>query len=246
MISKKLTILIDFDNYYNKTNFIEKTSTSFSNDMRHIIDSILERNNTNEISDILIRLYSGWYKENDLTNKASSVLTKLSSVDIFPLIIENNKVSGKIELATSLFVAREYVFFNTYQEKYGLPRLRINRELLTDHCYNNRNNCPILLLHNFTKKKTKLCHVTNCPYRQSDVFFANIQKMVDTMIACDIIEFSDGNNIVYLISDDIDHIPALIQSSKKESNIYVGIKNNYKIDYYNNILNNFGINTIIL
>ncbi|MFK2205580.1 hypothetical protein ACIXJQ_02080 [Bacteroides fragilis] len=54
--------------------------------------------------------------------------------------------------------------------------------------------------------------------KHSDIFFQREQKMVDTMIACDLLSYCEesSTNCLYLISDDMDHFPALALCHKKK------------------------------
>ena len=44
----------------------------------------------NDVMQINFRLYGGWYQDDDLTNRASVVFQKISNIDIFPHIINQN------------------------------------------------------------------------------------------------------------------------------------------------------------
>ncbi|MDA3911560.1 MAG: hypothetical protein PF448_09410 [Bacteroidales bacterium] len=250
MKENTLVIIIDFDNFFRKTIF-DYNEKEFEYELKQLVDDVLINQNVNDLDYILIRLYSGWYQNEKLTKKASVLFQKIAIVDIFPIKISNKLINGKINVATSLHLLPDYTWTDTYHEKNGLSRIRINRELISEKCNENKQNCPIFILHNFTKKKTKFCSVEGCSYRQNDVFSSMVQKMVDTIIACDYIAFCDNENVnsIFLISDDVDHIPALVQGSIKineRKKLFVGIRNQLKLDYYQNILNNFNINTILL
>lgn len=238
-------VIIDFDNYF--TNDIYEYNETqieylFSSIVRHVCEH-------NDVKEICIRLYGGWYQDDDLTNRASIVMQKISSIDIFPIIREDNKIDGNIEIVNSLY-GINYVWHNTYREKRGIPHLRINHFAKDDNCDSQRHLCPVHILSKFTKGKNKICTNERCTTKHAEVFFQKEQKMVDTMIACDLLSYSEEITVgcLYLISDDVDHFPALALCYKKQKQlpIFLGIKNYKNLDLYTNILSQFNINLFLL
>lgn len=199
----------------------------------------------NDVMQINFRLYGGWYQDDDLTNRASVVFQKISNIDIFPHIINQNKrIFGDIQIVYNLY-GIDYIWHNTYREKKGIPRLRINHTAKGDKCDSRKNICPVHILSKFTRNKDKICLNEGCMTKHSDIFFQREQKMVDTMIACDLLSYCEesSTNCLYLISDDMDHFPALALCHKKKEElpIFVGIKNVQNIVNYSSILENFNI-----
>jgi len=205
-------ILIDFDNWIKKP-----LNQIPDKDLEFLFSTYLLNFIGNEVYDrIYIRLYGGWYKKNILTSKASELQMKLSQISIFPYINQQKRIiiRGNIEIVNSSLNLPELIWTNTYHERNGIPRLRINVDKTTSVCTENSDKCPIKLLNNFTKHKNKRCSVLGCGNQHNEVFFTREQKMVDTLIACDLNYCSREKNIynVQLVSDDIDHFPALIDS----------------------------------
>lgn len=238
-------VIIDFDNYFTKDiNEYSKTQIEylFSLIVRHVYEH-------NNIKEIQIRLYGGWYQDDDLTNRASNVIQKISSIDIFPIIRGHNKIDGNIEIVDSLY-GINYVWHNTYREKKGIPHLRINYLAKDDKCESQRHLCPVHILSKFTKGKNRICINEGCTTKHAEVFFQKEQKMVDTMIACDLLSYSEEVTVdcLYLISDDVDHFPALALCAKKKEklSIFLGVKNNKNISLYKSILTQFNINLFSL
>ena len=105
------------------------------------------------------------------------------------------------------------------------------------------------MLNKFTSKKEKSCAHEHCEIKNSEVFIGIEQKMVDTMIACDLITFSQENDIeaVCLFSDDLDLLPPLGFSSifKTEKNpnlkVQLFIKNEWQLDLAKQILRPFDV-----
>jgi len=82
------------------------------------------------------------------------------------------------------------------------------------------------------------------------------QKMVDTLIACDIVSISDDQNVIglFLVSDDQDHFPSLALANSKQSykqnkhlqSILLGIKNEYNFEFITEFLKPFNIKTALI
>ena len=246
--------IVDFDNWFKKP-LAEYSETSVEFDFREIVDQLLLIDPS--VEDIEIRLYNGWYKDNILTNKASELQLLLSKITLFPYLLdaESGKIiRGKIRIVSSLNDIPAYTWFNTLKEKYGIPSLRIKNESLGEICSQNTHACPPQILKRFTKKKGKLCGVEDCNSAQREIFIGLEQKMVDTIIACDIISFCEEENCsaIMVVSEDIDHFPALAQGKLRadhvgqNKSINVLIRNPEIQEYYNNILNSFGLNTTLV
>ena len=250
-LKSEIILLIDFDNYFVKP--IEGYSIQeFEYELKIIIDHVTETIEENRCFILKIRLYSGWFENSRLTKKTSETLQKIAGLSLFPIILSNKSlINGQIDIATTLYDIPEYTFENTYREKQGVPRIRVNQDKMDSICQDNKKHCPAHLLTNFTKKKNKICHVEGCSTNHNEIFFLREQKMVDTMIACDLITFCECEYVesIFLISDDIDHIPALICGSKRikdNKSIELNIKNRWNEDFFRNILNQFNIKTNLL
>jgi uncharacterized LabA/DUF88 family protein len=253
-IDKLGYILIDFDNFIKKP--IEEI---LEKDIEYhfilFIQKLLSENKKYER--IIIRLYGGWYQEGILSKRGQQLQQKISKISLFPFPDKEGKnlIRGKIELAESILSTPEIVWDNTYLEKNGIPSLRIDNDKISDICKNNREHCPIYIIKSFTKNKRKICKVESCNNIHRDIFFQRGQKMVDTMIACDLQYCSFQKNIqnAILISSDTDLIPALIQSNSMsfsdeteiEKKIIFGfdIKKEVAFNRYIPLFNNFNIKT---
>ena len=138
-----------------------------------------------------------------------------------------------------------HVWYNTYQERSGLPKLRIAHANVGDHCSMNKNSCPVHILSRFTRTKSKLCHVDGCLTKQDDVFIQRTQKMVDTMMACDVLSFCEEQNVggVYIASDDIDLFPAIAlgRNINNSMPLFLLVLNKKRFDYYPATLSDFNI-----
>lgn len=244
-----VVVLVDFDNFLgrdmNKLN-PEMMELAFSQ-----IVSLCETN-FDEFNAIEIRLYGGWYEETSLTKQASAVQQYLHDVQVFPKVTPNRIINGSIELAATLHEIPGFVWGHTYKESNGVARIRINHEVVDDLCNENRNYCPKFILYKFTQKKDKSCAVDGCLNLHKDVFKGAQQKMVDTLMACDIISVSEDDRVkgILVVSDDQDHFPSLaLAATKKKPNIesiVLGIKNNQNMEFISDFLSPFNVKTTLM
>lgn len=245
--------IIDFDNWFKKE-LSDYTDSQFEFELRELVDQLL--NLVPLLDEIELRMYNGWYKERVLTRKASELQLLLSRINLFPYELDVSKsriVRGKIEVVSSINDMPSFVWFNTLKEKKGIPRLRMNRSVLTETCDLNIATCPTHVMKRFTQKKNKKCGIQGCSVLQSEAFIGLEQKMVDTMIACDIMSFCEDDECeaILVVSEDIDHFPAIAKGKlklhelEKEMELSVLIKNTLVQSNYDAILGNFGLKTIL-
>ena len=71
----KAIVIIDFNNVF-RGSIMNITQKKKKNLFTNVIEEILQKNE-NDISEILVRLYGGWYQNHNLTNVASDVQTKV-------------------------------------------------------------------------------------------------------------------------------------------------------------------------
>ena len=246
---KTVVILIDYDNYFGSdVSKISAEQMEFS--LKEMI--LLCESEFSDFNFVQIRLYGGWYKETTFTKVASEVQQLLSQVNVFPKVTSKGILNGSIELATSLHIKPEFIWGYTHKETQGVKRIRINHECADELCKDNRTTCPKYLLYKFTDSKERRCGVDGCENLQKNVFKGAEQKMVDTLIACDVISASEDDAIigVLVISDDQDHLPSLaLASMKKKENIQsivLGIKNEQVNEFVTAFMQPFNIKTALV
>jgi hypothetical protein len=246
---RKVTVIIDFDNYFG--NDISKLNSELLEFSFKEIINICEQEFDN-FSFLEIRLYGGWYKETTLTKQASALQQLLRNVSIFPKVFLSKVLNGSLELAVSLYIKPDFIWSHTHKEIDGIKRVRINHDCVDTACNENRENCPKFILYKFTEKKDKKCQVTDCKNLQKNVFKGAEQKMVDTLIACDVISISETENSagLMLISDDQDLLPSLvmatIKSNPSASPILLGIHNEKLVGFLSSFISPFKIKVILL
>ncbi|BDS10886.1 PIN domain-containing protein [Aureispira anguillae] len=243
-------VIVDFDNVF-KTPVSHDKTQMIELELKEFLGELLSENNA--LEEVNIRLYGGWYHGDKLTNKASVLQQVISNVNIFPYIdnLKKRKIQGTVELVYSLFFVPSLIWKNTYKEKDGIKSIRINQNSLTNTCSSNSSICPPKIIAKFTRKKRKVCSVTNCNTIQENVFKGMEQKMVDTMMACDIMSYADEEQVksIVVVSDDTDILPSLVVSKQKNNtncSFTLIIKNNRIKDNCNYYLSPFDIPVKIL
>lgn len=246
---KTVGIIVDFDNLFPRS-IGDYTEEDIRRVLVFAINSV--RTKLPDVERIIIRLYGGWYTNNSLTARASSLSTMLPSLNVlFPILVPPKFIiQGSIELATQLY-GHSFIWYNTYREHAGLPKLRIDHSVLGTQCGVNANICPVSILKKFTEKKQKVCEIAGCATVHSSVFFQRTQKYVDTMIACDIISLGTDNDVVgvYVLSDDVDHFPAFavvhdLNATKAKLGLF--IVNDQNVASYTSLLSPFDIDVTLI
>jgi hypothetical protein len=203
--------LLDFDNFY------PPAGPKISDDwFVHQVNRITQETlaaapGTTEIN---IRLYGGWLEDGLLTNRASSIQTAATKVH-FPIVLPHGGLlRGSLELVTRLFALPSIEWAHTRRTRSGLPRLRLADRPLPMDCAGDVMTCPLRFVHRFARSRTQQCHISGCTVRNRDAFELVEQKMVDSLLCCDIIAYSRMPEMnVVVLSDDLDVVPALAMAT---------------------------------
>lgn len=157
-----------------------------------------------------IRVYGGWYEATTLTPLAQRIIAELGT--FFPTILPFRNQAGNAgrllsnaELACSLEAEPSHHLFNTFRRKSP------SRTLTCVHptakgC--TEPDCPLTCLP--TLFATERCTKGGCTIQLHDLVFRPEQKLVDTMLACDIIHAARLKcDFTILVSSDDDLLPAI-------------------------------------
>jgi uncharacterized LabA/DUF88 family protein len=157
-----------------------------------------------------VRIYGGWYEGNQITRMAEDLTVKLQQD--FPAIIRIPLSNGTIlalntsaELAVSLLQEPGHHLFNTYRRKGKPSNVRVEKPANVG-CIDATCLLPQMkqLLTNGNCPKAG-CMVGNC-----DLVYRHEQKIVDTMLTCDLIHAKDRvSGPIILVSGDDDFLPPL-------------------------------------
>ncbi len=227
-------ILIDFDNFFDY-----KSDDDFhwlESEFNQLVDYALAINGRADF--INFRLYGGWMENGLHTDIALKIKQAVSFFDFFPLFNRREKIliHGDIELVTRLYLIPDLQWNDTVTTRSGISRLRLVNQGLPTGCIGTNDTCPVRILFRFAKKRAKKCPVSGCNVTNQDAFRIVEQKMVDTMISCDIIALSEDKRVegIIVTSDDFDLLPPLAiatQKNKDESKQIYLLRTNDNYDY---------------
>lgn len=157
-----------------------------------------------------VRVYGGWYEGASITHLAQDITVELHRD--FPAIIRLPNSIGDVttvtttaELAVALLQEPGHHMFNTYRRKGKPCNIRVESPT-TVGCADP--DCILPLVKKLLK--TGRCSKLGCSVTAPELVYRHEQKIVDTMLACDLIYAADGGaQRVILISGDDDFLPPL-------------------------------------
>lgn len=191
-------ILMDYDNL----TIIQKRKGLLYN--VECISSHLKFSNVNT-RNIIVRLYGGWYEKDKITKLAQDLLIEITSV--FPQTIalaDNTKVIVNVELANSLIIQPKILLYHTYRKR-GVPSGLGCEHPIKVGCI--KEACPVKTVYEFISQDK----CSECKHVKPDkVLFRSEQKLVDSMIASDIIFLSQNKANISIVSSDDDFWPAIL------------------------------------
>lgn len=210
----RVGVLVDFDNALPPTDLLTASS------LRHVLLACIRHalSLVDGAPSIHVRLYGGWMSGAILSRRGSEVAALLQEADPFPLVTEGGlTVRGTLELATGIIDDPGMVLEDTYRRRSGVPRLRLANTPLPHGCASEPATCPAKILARFTKASHKQCPVEACTVVASSAFTVHEQKMVDTLLVCDLLALLDDSRCraILLLSGDTDFVPALVLARRK-------------------------------
>lgn len=155
-----------------------------------------------------MRLYGGWYEGATMT-KLAQELSVTMQVD-FPTIIRVPNKSGGLtpitvnaSLAVALSEDPAHLLFNTFRKKGKPNNVRVQNP---QDAGCTKSDCALTLLKKFLKSGG--CPAASCTATSTNLVYRSEQKLVDTMLACDLLHAqTQGLDYIVLVSDDDDFIP---------------------------------------
>lgn len=158
-----------------------------------------------------VRVYGGWYEETLMTRMAQDVTVEIQRD--FPAVIRLPtgigippvSVAVNAELAVALVQEPGHHLFNTYRRKGRPSNIRVETP------QNAGCTDPNCILPSMNKLiRTGRCPKSGCGVIGQNLVYRHEQKIVDTMLSCDLI-YAGGTqyDAVILISGDDDFLPPL-------------------------------------
>lgn len=200
----KLAIFIDYDNLLNghKSSGILNVATKALLQAR--IPSPNARGSCN------IRIYGGWYEGPTMTQRAQDLAVAIANE--FPAIIRVPRQDGTVvalaanaELAVAMMEEPNHHLFGTYRKKGKPGNLRVQRPVEVG-CTDTA--CPLPVAKRLLRSGK--CPIPSCSVSDEDLVYRHEQKIVDTMLTCDMVyaPTQDYQHLI-LVSGDDDFLPPL-------------------------------------
>jgi len=167
--------------------------------------------------EINIRLYGGWYDGTGLSRDGTRLSQELGAS--FPLFLKG--ANGGIrhvqcEIASSLFDSKADLFPSTLRHRHGVDWYV--RDPHPIRCV-DQANCTVSVVMKWSRKG---CPTLNCPVTSVEAFRCLQQKLVDSLICCDLLSLAidDQDSPVFLISEDDDFVPALLLAGLRGASVW--------------------------
>jgi hypothetical protein len=167
---------------------------------------------------VVFRLYGGWYEGQNLSRLAQWLTAEAQSQ--FPTSLGNTptrkfRIIASVALAYSLAVEPAKPLWDTFRI-HGTPR-----NLRCHHPSNagcGLTNCPGVSLYEFITAGH--CPQQGCTVSLRDILHRSEQKLVDTMIAADMIHYSMiGESVLCVVSGDDDLWPGIRVALLRGTNV---------------------------
>lgn len=155
-----------------------------------------------------MRLYGGWYEGASMTKLAQD-LSVAMQVD-FPTIVRvpnqpggSTPINVNASLAVALNEDPAHLLFNTFRKKGRPNNIRVQNPQEAGCA---KNDCALMIIKKLLKNGK--CPAASCTATSNNLIYRNEQKLVDTMLACDLLHAQMQNlDYIVLVSDDDDFIP---------------------------------------
>lgn len=210
---QRVLFLIDYDNLsLNQKNNLQLQ-------IEKMLFKLICKTNSNRRIFGTARLYGGWFESNIPTKQSVELDTMFQDSLVGSIFCENGAYDYHVDvkLAKSLISVPDKDFWNTYRIRQNrIKGLRIDKE--AKNCSYPNSSVPKLL----SLLQDGKCPHTDCPNHQEKyLWYRSEQKMVDSMLSCDIIDstiLNSSYDFVLVISSDDDFIPALVLASATRRN----------------------------
>ncbi len=239
-------MLVDFDNFFPHARDGNVASWA-PHTLNRLITQVLAISPS--VSQLDLRLYGGWLQDGVLTNFASGLQSIVAAAPFFPVRHPNGYgiLRGAVTLVTRVISLPAVEWGDTLHARGGLPRLRLSETPLPNACAGDLTSCPLRVVYKFAKGRSRTCLVAGCAVTSDAAFSTVEQKMVDTLITCDLMTLAlrgPGQEVI-LCSDDIDFVPALgVATTLGEAQITRLVTNTATNPFYASVLDSVGVNTL--
>ena len=195
-------------------------------------------------TDIILRLYGGWYDESGLSRDGDVVARDIDRN--FPDLIRRSSDARiqrvHCELASSLYKIRDRIFPATVRIRRGLKHAFKTQDSIS--CA-QPDSCSIPLVMRWLNGR---CPGPQCSVNTRAVFRYREQKLVDTLMCCDLISVAvdTPSTPTIVVSEDDDFVPAMLLAIHLGGSICHLRTTAGRRGIYDDILVQVGIRTIAI
>jgi uncharacterized LabA/DUF88 family protein len=198
-----MNILIDYNNI---SNIDQNRGPEYVIDkIISKLDNLLIGNHTR----LQFRLYDGWYENQSPTRKAQFVSSEILARFPKMVTLSSGPITSRMvvnaELAYSLLVEPGKHLMHTFRRR-GYPHDLTCADPVGAGC--TFSSCQLAETHTFIKKQ--VCPNSGCGMRPEDILGRSEQKLVDTMLAVDLLCLKlQGEKVAAIVSSDDDMWPSI-------------------------------------
>lgn len=201
--SSELSVLVDYNNV---------ASADRTRGLVYLCDRVIDTLDPAFLigfSRIRFRLYDGWYISNSPTRLAQQVQADIRANVPHSRTITSGSESSplliNVEMAYGLSTMPSHHLIHTFRPRHNQADIQCNHPTSAG-C--TSAYCPLDDMHAFLS--TRRCRTASCTVVPSDIITRNEQKLVDTMIACDMFALHKlASSEVVVVSSDDDMWPAI-------------------------------------
>lgn len=205
-------VLVDFDNVFAR-------QTPDAAQMRSLLSRLvgIATDLWPDTSRTIVRLYGGWLRDGTLAPHGSAVQAAVAADRFFPVRHPDGSsiLRGEVELTTRLVALPELEWGHTFGERVGLPYVRFrDGGGYPLACTLRSGDCPLKQIRRFSSGHSQKCFTAGCDVQNREAFRTPEQKMVDVMLACDVIASAANGSRILVVTSDLDVLPALAMAAK--------------------------------
>ena len=208
-------ILVDYDNLEkNACISVDQSAGAIMEIVKNLDQKSDFFNSSSELQNINILLYGGWFFYTSLSYMAQDLCRQIKCN--FPQLYRlksNIQINVQCEMAYGIFsLGKQKTFYATYRQYPA--RFVIDKKYTK--CCEDGDIC-VDFVRDWIKNK-KCCY---CSTENKNLFVSIGQKMVDSMIFCDLHFLSQSKeNLIAVVSSDDDMIPVIFQENVMSDKIY--------------------------
>lgn len=192
--------------------------------------------------EIGIRLYGGWYDIHGLTRAGTMLAQEIGAS--FPMVVATNGQIGcriLCDIASALIDTPADLLLHTFRQRRGIrSKLTVAQ---VPNCA-SPGSCGVQSVAQWSRGR---CHVAGCSVSAHSVFTFNEQKLVDTLLCCDLIALAmrGPTEPVFLVSDDDDMVPAVLLGGRLGGAIHI-LEGRVRQSAYGALLQHYNVQTSLL